>query len=110
MTGIAEKLAGAGYSTHMAGKWDAGMATPDHTPLGRGYQSSLNYCMVVLQLRFLACVAYRPPCAVQHANDYWTSIDARCVNSTTNASIPIVDLWDTNTASDMLCIKVACQY
>ena len=33
----------AGYATHFAGKWDVGMATPDHTPAGRGYQSSLSY-------------------------------------------------------------------
>ena len=26
-----------------AGKWDAGMATPQHTPLGRGYNKSLAY-------------------------------------------------------------------
>ena len=24
-------------------KWDAGMATPSHTPHGRGYDTSLNY-------------------------------------------------------------------
>lgn len=52
MTGIAEVLRGAGYSTHIAGKWDAGMATPDHTPAGRGYDTSLIY--------------------YHHANDYWT--------------------------------------
>ena len=33
----------AGYATHHVGKWDAGMATPTHTPRGRGYDSSLNY-------------------------------------------------------------------
>lgn len=43
MTGIAAKLKTAGYATHMIGKWDAGMATPDHTPAGRGYDSSLIY-------------------------------------------------------------------
>lgn len=51
MTGIATKLRAAGYRTHAIGKWDAGMATPDHTPLGRGYESWLGY--------------------FQHANDYW---------------------------------------
>jgi arylsulfatase I/J len=77
MTGIAAKMAAGGYATHMAGKWDAGMATPDHTPQGRGYASSLNY--------------------FQHANDYWTSIDGQCkVNKTTNVTTPIVDLWDTD--------------
>ena len=32
MTVIAEKLKEAGYATHQVGKWDAGMATPDHIP------------------------------------------------------------------------------
>ena len=43
MTGIATKLKGAGYRTAFFGKWDAGMATPDHTPRGRGYQESMSY-------------------------------------------------------------------
>ena len=43
MTGIAEHMLSAGYETHAYGKWDAGMATPQHTPLGRGYQKSLVY-------------------------------------------------------------------
>ena len=43
MTGMATKLAAAGYHTAMYGKWDAGMATPDHTPHGRGYADALNY-------------------------------------------------------------------
>ena len=34
------------------GKWDAGMATKDHTPLGRGFDSSFGY--------------------FHHANDYYT--------------------------------------
>mmetsp|Transcript_4041 Transcript_4041/g.13606 ORF Transcript_4041/g.13606 Transcript_4041/m.13606 type:complete len:176 (-) Transcript_4041:292-819(-) len=50
MTGMAQKLKSAGYKTHMVGKWDAGMATPEHTPLGRGYDSWVRY--------------------FQHANDY----------------------------------------
>jgi len=52
MTGIAEKLKTLGYQTHLVGKWDAGMATPQHTPWGRGYDTWLGY--------------------FQHANDYWT--------------------------------------
>merc|ERR1719337_791507 len=43
MTGIASKLAAAGYKTAAFGKWDAGMATPDHTPHGRGYHTALTY-------------------------------------------------------------------
>jgi arylsulfatase I/J len=52
MTGMATKMREAGYQTHAIGKWDAGMATPDHTPLGRGYDSWIGY--------------------YQHANDYFT--------------------------------------
>eukprot|EP00039_Didymoeca_costata_P020357 m.340990 g.340990 ORF g.340990 m.340990 type:complete len:528 (+) comp19698_c0_seq1:49-1632(+) len=52
MTGMASVMKKAGYATHQTGKWDAGMATPDHTPQGRGYDTSLGY--------------------FHHANDYWT--------------------------------------
>jgi len=51
MTGIASKLKEAGYATHQVGKWDAGMATVDHTPKGRGYDTSFGY--------------------FHHDNDYW---------------------------------------
>eukprot|EP01063_Lacrimia_lanifica_P010335 TRINITY_DN1703_c0_g2_i1.p1 TRINITY_DN1703_c0_g2~~TRINITY_DN1703_c0_g2_i1.p1 ORF type:complete len:517 (+),score=164.14 TRINITY_DN1703_c0_g2_i1:37-1587(+) len=53
MTTLAQKLAAGGYATYMTGKWDAGMATPRHTPLGRGYRKWLGY--------------------FHHANDYWTA-------------------------------------
>eukprot|EP00937_MAST-01D_sp_MAST-1D-sp2_P005930 g5930.t1 len=53
MTGIATRLREANYTTIMAGKWDCGMATHDHTPQGRGYQHSLFY--------------------FHHDNDFWTS-------------------------------------
>lgn len=33
----------AGYAAHMIGKWDAGIATPLHSPRGRGFDSSLHY-------------------------------------------------------------------
>lgn len=42
MTGIGEKMKQAGYATHQVGKWDAGMATPDHIPMGRGFDTSLG--------------------------------------------------------------------
>ena len=43
MTTLATYLKRAGFSTHSVGKWDAGMATPAHTPEGRGFDSSLVY-------------------------------------------------------------------
>ena len=54
MTTIAWRMRDAGYTTHAVGKWDCGMATPEHTPLGRGYESWLGY--------------------YQHANDYWSKM------------------------------------
>jgi arylsulfatase A-like enzyme len=56
LTGLAEHLKHssnhAAYATHYVGKWDAGMASPKHTPKGRGYDTSLNY--------------------FEHKNDFWT--------------------------------------
>ena len=70
MTGIGEKMKLAGYATHQVGKWDAGMATPDHTPAGRGFQTSLGY--------------------FHHANDYFTEQENNCDGTA------IVDLWNTD--------------
>jgi arylsulfatase I/J len=71
MTVISAKLKLAGYSTHMVGKWDAGMATFDHTPRGRGFDTSLHY--------------------FHHANDYWTEGAGNC-----GRGHPVLDLWDTD--------------
>ena len=70
MTTVATKLRDAGYKTVMAGKWDAGMATPTHTPNGRGYQSAIGY--------------------FHHGNSYWTEEtgDLTCDVA--------VDLYDTH--------------
>ena len=70
MTGLATKLKEGGYATHQVGKWDAGMATPDHTPMGRGFDSSFGY--------------------FHHANDYYTETAEAC-NGT-----KIVDIWVTD--------------
>jgi len=68
MTTVAQVMKRAGYSTHMIGKWDAGMATPTHTPAGRGYDSTLIY--------------------FSHANDYYTFRDGNvCHNSTPGVDI-----------------------
>jgi hypothetical protein len=103
VTGIAAKLKKAGYSTHQVrsrllnammllrndaaaaaanrsivaeaqvGKWDAGMATVDHTPHGRGYDTSFGY--------------------FNHDNDYWNE------HHTTNhkwspLEVSVVDLYN----------------
>ena len=74
MTGLAEKLKEAGYATHQVGKWDAGMATPDHIPKGRGFDSSFGY--------------------YHHDNDYYTEKVSICIYNKTIAHP--VDLWDTD--------------
>lgn len=74
MTGMAEIMKRAGYETSMYGKWDAGFATPDHTPQGRGYEQSLNY--------------------FHHQNDYWTMTKLGKKDQCKN--VPIVDLWHNN--------------
>ena len=51
MTGLGELMKRGNYRTVFAGKWDAGMATFDHTPKGRGYDEALHY--------------------FHHMNDYW---------------------------------------
>ena len=53
MTCMGNLLKEAGYRTVATGKWDVGMATMEHTPLGRGYDA--------------AEVFYH------HATDYWKS-------------------------------------
>ena len=74
MTGLATKLKDAGYATHQVGKWDAGMATPDHIPKGRGFDSSFGY--------------------YHHANDYYTEKTGSCQYE--NKRYNPVDLWDTD--------------
>jgi len=75
MTGIATVMREAGYSTHYSGKWDVGMATPDHLPAGRGYESSLFY--------------------FHHCNDYWTFRE-RDVAQICQPDEPdgMIDLWN----------------
>ena len=69
-TCIATRMKEVNYSTHLVGKWDAGMTTIEQTPNGRGYDTSFGY--------------------LQHANDYWSEITGKCDGQ------EIVDLWHTN--------------
>ena len=78
MTGIATKLKAAGYATHQVGKWDAGMATPDHTPVGRGFDTSFGY--------------------FHHANDYYTEHAGGCKFEKKFHNV--TDLWMTTGPAD----------
>ena len=37
------RLRGGGYKTAFYGKWDIGMATHEHTPVGRGYEDAFFF-------------------------------------------------------------------
>ncbi|KAG7374800.1 twin-arginine translocation pathway signal protein [Nitzschia inconspicua] len=89
LTGLAEHLkVNNTYATHYVGKWDVGMATPKHTPKGRGYDTSLNY--------------------FAHKNDFWTQecMQSVCcknwmeeqgdITNDDDNDTTIYDLWDTD--------------
>lgn len=76
MTALASKLAAVGYRTIHAGKWHVGLATPDHTPQGRGFGETLGY--------------------LDGANDYWTYIGGTGGGYCADNSVPFTDLWGTN--------------
>ena len=83
MTGIATKLKTAGYATHFAGKWHCGVATDDHTPQGRGYDSSLHY--------------------FDAANDHWTQAYLHpCKDG------GLTDLWNTSAPATKAVNKPSC--
>ena len=69
MTTLGTKMKQGGYATHVVGKWNVGMATNDHTPEGRGFDSSLIY--------------------FSSSNDYYTQQQGTCNGK------DIVDLWDS---------------
>ena len=74
MTGLGTKMTEGGYITHQVGKWDAGMATEDHIPKGRGFTTSFGY--------------------FHHANDYYKETAGNCKQG--DKHFTPVDLWDTN--------------
>eukprot|EP00931_Biecheleriopsis_adriatica_P120159 TRINITY_DN95289_c0_g1_i1.p1 TRINITY_DN95289_c0_g1~~TRINITY_DN95289_c0_g1_i1.p1 ORF type:complete len:557 (+),score=80.74 TRINITY_DN95289_c0_g1_i1:33-1703(+) len=87
MTGIAAVLKRAGYATHQVGKWDAGMATPHHTPKGRGYDTSLNYFShanwMWSQREWLGSFDHRPDLQEDGVIDFWdTDRPAKHLNGT----------------------------
>ena len=70
MTTIASYMKKSGYTTRIVGKWDVGMATEDHHPRSRGYDSWLGYW--------------------HHSNDYWQHTEEKCDGT------PVRDLWSYN--------------
>ena len=95
MTGIAAQLKRAGYATTLVGKWHCGAATQDHTPAGRGYDSSLFYFNML--------------------NDYWSEKfgedDGRarhCSTAAHPANFTAVDLWDGSAPARGLNNSAAC--
>jgi arylsulfatase I/J len=80
MTGIAQHMKAGGYQTHMAGKWDVGMATEFHTPKARGYDTSLFY--------------------YHHANDYF-SFRAQGFRDLSNGDGPATSLQNPDHCSEL---------
>lgn len=80
MTIIAEKLkySAMNYSTHFVGKWDAGSATPQQIPHGRGYDTSFGY--------------------LSHANTWFTN--DMWSRPCQQYGFDIYDLWDTDKVCD----------
>ena len=74
MTTIGQYMSEANYTTHFVGKYDVGMATPDHSPRARGYDSFLGYW--------------------HHANDYWSFDEEKCEFKS------VRDLWIQNDTYD----------
>ena len=85
MTTIAEKLALAGYESHVVGKWDCGIATPAHTPEGRGFNSSLVYFEHMVDSFTQRVFAGGTACTLYGPNGY-----------------NISDLWDSGAPSRTL--------
>ena len=90
------------YSTHYVGKWDVGMATPKHTPYGRGYDTSLNYFEHKNDYYTQQCL--QSVCCsttLLHSNEYTnqTNTDQSTTPSSTANSATkrkIYDFWDTD--------------
>lgn len=80
MTALGDVLRRAGYRTAVVGKWDAGMATPEHTPRGRGFERGLVY--------------------FHHGNDYFSYHGGVCQLSLEmrgrGGRPQLIDLWATD--------------
>lgn len=74
MTTLGSYFTAKGWRSTAVGKWDAGMATPDHTPLGRGFTDSLV--------------------SFEHMTDRWTQRIFPGGTACTLVDPTIADLWD----------------
>ena len=89
------------------GKWDAGMATMDHIPIGRGYDTSFG-CESQQLARACWLVSQRLESSngaaadLNHANDYYTETAGLTngkgpVNYANGSGVDVfVDMWDTD--------------
>ena len=88
------------------GKWDAGMATMDHIPIGRGYDTSFGCeSQQLARACWLASqqITREVPAAdLNHANDYYTETAGLTngkgpVNYANGSGVDVfVDMWDTD--------------
>jgi len=77
MTTIAAKMTSAGYSSHAVGKWDAGIATPTHTPVGRGFATGLSYAEHMIDTYTQSIFPGGTACTLIDPNitDLWDSLE-----------------------------------
>tara|TARA_B110000208_G_scaffold140602_1_gene169659 strand:+ start:172 stop:1992 length:1821 start_codon:yes stop_codon:yes gene_type:complete len=73
MEGLGRVMQRGAYYTSAIGKWDAGMATPRHTPLGRGFNTSLVY--------------------FHHCIDYWSSTVSNNTDNLCSPTSQTIDWW-----------------
>ncbi len=73
MTALPAYFTAAGWATYAVGKWDCGVSTPDHLPLGRGFEHSLV--------------------SFEHMTDRWTQKIFPGGTACTLVDATITDLW-----------------
>ena len=120
MTGIATKLKSAGYATHQAGKWHAGMAIPEQTPVGRGYDTSLNYfdacndyvrvkCQPPCDAKGLLCRCGRLTPSPPVPSSQWDNRFLQpCTTDNMATTFNVTDLWDSHGPAKGLNNSVKC--
>jgi len=77
MTSVAKKMKAAGYRTHYSGKWGAGFATVQHSPVGQGYDTQFGY--------------------LQSGNNYYTeTLDPRYIEQPSGCELAYTDFLLTD--------------